>query len=68
MADKKAVRTKMSDADVEKFLHRYQKERDLRDDEFKRALRHCAATRWAALERYVARHEKPVKKGAKRAA
>lgn len=51
-ARKKAVdRVRMSEADVEKYLKHYGKERDLRGKELEHAIRRCAATRWAALER-----------------
>jgi hypothetical protein len=55
---KQAVRVRMSEADVEKYLSKYGKSRDLKGKELDHAIRRCAATRWAALERNIAKDAK----------
>lgn len=59
---KEVVRTKMTDAEVEKFLAKYVKDHGWSAAEAHKRIRHCAATRWGALDRYA--HKKP-KKAAK---
>lgn len=56
-------RTRMSDAEVKKYLAHYFKAHDLKGKEQNEAVHRCAATRWAALERNAAK----VKPAAKRA-
>jgi hypothetical protein len=67
MAKKAEVkRTRMSDAEVEQFLKRYLKARDLKGKEAETTIRHCAATRWAALERWSKHHTVKAKPKAKK--
>lgn len=61
---KKVPRTRMSDLEVEKYLKHFSKEHDLKGKELDHAVRRCAATRWAALERNA---KKVVKKAIKKA-
>ena len=63
MAELKRVR--MTEAEVEKFIAKYQKERELSDKELNKRLRHTAATRLATLDRYQSKGSKP--KAAKKA-
>lgn len=65
MAKKAEVtRVRMTDAEVEKFLAHYAKQRDLKPGkEFNDAVRRCAATRWAALERNASKAAKAKPKG-----
>lgn len=44
-------RTRMSEDQVVAYLKHYAKAHDLKGKEFDHAVRRCAATRWAALER-----------------
>lgn len=60
----KVSRIRMSDAEVEKYLKHHAKEHDLKGKELDHAVRRCAATRWAALERNA---KKVVKKAIKKA-
>jgi hypothetical protein len=55
-------RATMSDSDAEKFLVSYVKHHGWTAAEANRRIRHCAATRWAALDRWVKANQKPVKK------
>lgn len=55
-------RATMSDSDAEKFLASYVKHHGWTGAEANRRIRHCAATRWAALDRWVKANQKPVKK------
>jgi hypothetical protein len=65
MAKKDAKkRTRMSEAEVEQYLKHYAKDRDLNGKALGDAVRRCAATRWAALERN-SKKEKKGKKGKK---
>lgn len=68
-------RTKMSTDQVKAYLKHYAKKHDLRGKEFDEAKDKCAATRWAALERWTNAHKakprrakKAAKKGHKKAA
>jgi hypothetical protein len=56
---KKVERTRMSEAEVEKYLKHYASKRDLKGKELEHAIRRCAATRWAALERNTKKVSKP---------
>ncbi len=64
---KKVPRTKMSPDQVKAFLKHYAKSHDLRGKEFEEAKDKCAATRWAALERWTKAHAKKAKKPVKKA-
>lgn len=73
MAKHEVHRTKMTEDEAEKFLKKYLGDRDLKGAESNRAIRMCAATRWAALTRYSKKLHKPkkakktgAKKGAKK--
>ena len=55
---KPVQRTRMTDEQVEKFLKKHLKDRDLKGAEAERAIRRCAATRWAALERNAKKSKK----------
>lgn len=59
---KRVERTRMSEADVEKYLKHYAKEHDLKGAEFSHAKDRCAATRWAALERNAKKARKSSKR------
>lgn len=64
MAKSKTVaRTRMSEADVEKYLKHYSKDHDLKGKELDHAIRRCAATRWAALERNTKKASKKPRSG-----
>ena len=65
MATKETTRTRMSEEQVNAYLKHYAKGHDLKGKEFDHAVKHCAATRWAALERWSKAH--PAKAKAKRA-
>lgn len=63
MASKREVkRTRMSDAEVDQFLKHYARDRDLSGAKLGAAIRRCAATRWAALERNAKKAAKGKKK------
>lgn len=52
MAKRKEVtRVRMTEEQIESYLKHYAKEHDLQGKEMAHAIRRCAATRWAALER-----------------
>lgn len=65
----KVARVRMTDAEVAKYLTHYFKAHDLKGPkEQGEAVRRCAATRWAALERDQKKHAgKGTKKGARKA-
>ncbi len=66
---KEVKRVRMSPEQVKAYLSKYAKEHDLRGKELDDAIRRCAATRWAALERNVAKlRAKPVKRVAHKTA
>lgn len=66
-AKEAAPRTRMTEAEVTKYLAHYAKDHDLKGKELTEAVSRCAATRWAALERNAAKAKKPAakKKGKK---
>jgi len=55
----------MSEEQVKAYLKHYAKEHDLKGKEFDHAVKHCAATRWAALERWSKGHPPKAKRAAK---
>lgn len=59
---KEVKRIRMTDSEVDQFLKRWAKERDLKGKELEAHLRHAAATRLAALERYAKKQAKARKK------
>lgn len=65
MAKKEVKRVRMSDKEVDQFIARWAKDRDLKGKALDTKLRHAAATRLAALARYAAKASKPAKKKAK---
>jgi hypothetical protein len=64
MSDR-APRTKMTDAETEAFLKSYIAKRGWSEKAARDAIRHCAATRWAALARQTDKHAAPPAKKAK---
>jgi len=53
---KKIERTKLSEEQAEKFLSKHLKDRNLKGKEADHYIRHHAATRLAALDRYAKKH------------
>lgn len=60
MAEKKVVeRKRMTESEVGKMIAKFAKTHDLKGKELEDKLRHIAATRLGALERYAAKQRKP---------